>query len=261
MSVVAALVATVAFLLAWPPPARLRGVTGGVRSAGVSRALPLLATGAAAALLVHLVHGTRLVAALVGLVVAVGIQRLVVRARRARAAERLADLLLIACEGIAADLRAGQSPEDALARAADHWPDLATAATAATLGGDVPAALRDLATRPGAGALRLVAAAWQVSHRSGSGLAAALAQVVETLRERRRTSRMVASELASARATAHLMAALPVGVLALANGVGGDPVGFLLDTPVGLGCLALGAALVLAGLFWLQHISDGVLAR
>lgn len=258
MSLVAGLLVGLTLLLARPAAVHVRPPA---RTLTTAPWLPLLLTAVAAALLSQVVHGTRLVAGLIALFAAVAVHRLVVRARQTHAADRLADLVVGALDGIAADLRAGQTPEAALDRAAGEWRPLGSAASAARLGGDVPGVLRDLAAQPGAESLRTVAAAWQVSHRSGSGLAAALGQTVRSLREQRRTSRMVASELASARATAHIMAALPVGVLMLGSGVGGDPIGFLLDTTVGLGCLALGAALALTGLFWLQHISDGVQGR
>ena len=69
------------------------------------------------------------------------------------------------------------------------------------------------------------------------------------------------SARAAAQATARLLAALPVGVLLLGNGLGGDPVGFLLDTPPGLVCLCAGLALEYAGLCWLAHIADQVTGR
>lgn len=255
MSVLAAGAAGLALWLALPPHTRLD------RGLRMHRMAWPLASALAALLLVHTLRGTRLALGLIGLGVALGVQHLVARARQAREADRLAGLVLGVCEGMAADLAAGQTPEAALARAAAEWPPLAAAATAARLGGDVPGVLHGLAGNRGAEGLRAVAAAWQVAQRAGSGLTPALREVVVGLRERRRTSKTVASELASARATAHLMALLPVGVLLLGTGVGGDPVGFLLGTTPGLCCLGLGAALALAGLFWLQHISDGVLGQ
>ena len=219
-----------------------------------------LAIGAAAAvgLLAQWVSGPRLVLVVIALGGAFGVAHLVRQQRAAARADRVAGLLIGVCDGMAADLAAGQTPEAALTRAAGEWPPLVGAASAAGMGGDVVAVLRTLAELPGADCLRAVAAAWQVSHRSGSGLASALADTVRLLRERRRTTQLVSSELASARATAHLMAVLPFGVLALGSGVGGDPIGFLLDTPAGLGCLGFGVLLTLTGLVWLQQISVGV---
>jgi tight adherence protein B len=134
-------------------------------------------------------------------------------------------------------------------------------AVAARLGADVPAALRTLARRPGAAEACVVAAAWQVAHRSGAGLAGALDTAARHLRDERATARVVATELAAARATARLLAALPAAVLLLANGLGGNPVRFLIDTPPGLVCLGAGLGLEYAGLFWLGRIADHVLRR
>jgi tight adherence protein B len=71
----------------------------------------------------------------------------------------------------------------------------------------------------------------------------------------------VAAELAAAHATARMLAVLPIGVLLLGSGIGGDPVGFLLGSTAGLVCLALGLGLSFAGLTWLERIADGVLGR
>ena len=100
-----------------------------------------------------------------------------------------------------------------------------------------------------------------VAHRTGAGLALAIQRAAESIRGERRTARLVAAELSSARATAKMLAVLPLGVLLLGSGIGGDPVGFLVGTPVGLGCLATGLALSLAGMRWLDRIADGVLGR
>ena len=156
------------------------------------------------------------------------------------------------------ELRAGQPPLAALARAAEVWPELAPVVSAARLGADVPAALRARARLPGAEGLTELAAAWQVSQRSGAALTRALGQVVESARARRLASHLVRSELASARATARLVALLPVGTLAMSAGIGGDPWAFLTAHPVGLACLAAGTALVFAGLAWIDRIAGAV---
>ena len=107
----------------------------------------------------------------------------------------------------------------------------------------------------------MVAAAWQVGHSTGAGLARALAMASERLRDDRATARVVATEMAAATATARLLAALPVAVVLLGNGLGGDPLGFLLRTTPGLVCLSLGLALEYAGLAWLARIADQVTGR
>lgn len=194
-------------------------------------------------------------------VVALGVGRLVRRRAASRAAEQRSDRVLALCEGMASDLAAGQPPLLSLDRAAAEWPDFAPVAVAGHMGADVPAVLRELAERPGARQLRTLGATWQVAHDTGSGLAGAIAQAAEAIRSDRRTVRLVASELAAAHATARMLAVLPLGVLLLGSGIGGDPIGFLTGSTPGLMCLALGLGLSFAGLWWLERIADRVLAR
>jgi tight adherence protein B len=208
-----------------------------------------------------LLDGRRTVLALVAVAVAAAAGRERERRRRTAEAEGRADQVLEICEGLASDLRAGQPPTTALETAAADWPELAPVVAAAALGADVPAALRQLATRPGAGQVRVVAAAWQVAHRSGAGLAGALTMAAERLRDDRATTRVVATEMAAAEATARLLAALPLAVLMLGSGLGGDPFGFLLGSTPGLVCLGSGLGLEYAGLVWLGRIADRVVGR
>jgi tight adherence protein B len=179
--------------------------------------------------------------------------------RRETAADQAA--VLEVCDLLAAELAAGRPPGAALAAAAERWPPLVAAVEAARLGADVPDALRRLAgERRGAADLDRVAGAWQVAERSGHGLAAALERTADGLRARRRTRRMVDSELASARATARLVACLPLAVLLMGSGAGSDPWSFLLATPVGWLCLGGGLGLVGLGLWWIERLADAAAA-
>jgi tight adherence protein B len=122
----------------------------------------------------------------------------------------------------------------------------------------VPAALALAARAPGAGGLRLLAGAWSVSQRTGSGLAGGARRVAEVCRLDQSTRRAVAGELSSARATARLVAGLPVPALLMGSGSGADPWRFLIATPYGLACLAAGLAIGFVGLWWIEMLAHAV---
>jgi tight adherence protein B len=223
--------------------ASLRGMA--VVAAGV---VPLLAVSAPRVAALALVA--------LGVLAAAG---LLVRRRRSRHAARLvAERVLETCELLAAELASGQPPGPSLGRAALSWPPLRPVAEADELGGDVPDALRRVATLPGAGDLRLVAAAWAVSSRSGQGLADSVRRCAQGLRNAHRAQRIVEGELASARATARLVGALPALALLMGSGAGGSPLAFLLGHPLGLACLAGGLLFGFAGLWWIEVIAGDV---
>ena len=247
MTVVAVVCAALAVLLLVRPPARL--------APSRRPRLVVLAPLAVLPLLLPRFGALVVVLGLAGL----GGVALWRRRSRRRAAARVSADVLETCELLAGELAAGRPPGDALARAADAWPPLAPVAESFRVGADVPSALRALGGRlDGAADLRVVAAAWQVAHRTGEGLASAVDRVAESLRAEAATRRLVEGELASARATARLVAGLPVLALVMGSGAGGDPWGFLLGHPAGLACLAGGLAFGLAGLWWIEAIAAGV---
>lgn len=187
-------------------------------------------------------------------------------AGRRRAADRAAERrqAVEACSALASELRVGRPPAAALTVAADlaRGPSrslLRAAAAAAQFGGDVPAAL----TMPGPTGiaatavpevLRSLAACWEVCATSGSGLAVAVDRLEDGLRADLDRRRAVAAELAGPRATAGMLAVLPVAGLLLASGLGADPAGVLLETPLGLVCLTVGLLLDGLGVLWTHRL-------
>ncbi|MDN5744321.1 MAG: type II secretion system F family protein, partial [Nocardioidaceae bacterium] len=224
-----------------------RARVGATAFAGLGAFSGLLLIGTGSARLVAL--------ALILTAVAGAAVRLLAARQATRRAEERRRRVVELCDGLRAELAAGQSADAALDRAAHDWPLVAPAARVAAAGGDVPSALRELAVTPGAGALRIVAAAWLVAHRTGHGLADVLGRVGEDLRSSEQTRRVVLSELSSARATARLLAVLPALALAMGAGAGAAPWSFLLGTPAGLACLAGGVGLALAGLAWVEALA------
>ncbi|MEU6346005.1 type II secretion system F family protein [Streptomyces sp. NPDC046977] len=186
------------------------------------------------------------------------------RGRESRAvAEERATAVGALCAAVAGDLRAGLAPQGALAGTLlrEGWPGrpaLADAAlpllAAARFGGDVPGALRTAARLDGAQGLAGVAACWQVAVDGGAGLADGLDRIAAALRSERDQREDLRAQLAAPRSTVLMLALLPLFGLVLGTGLGADPVGTLLRTPFGLGCLASGGVLEWAGLAWTARI-------
>lgn len=99
-----------------------------------------------------------------------------------------------------------------------------------------------------------VAAAWTVAEHSGAPLSPALRGAATALRDRAETARDVRTALAGPRATARLMAWLPLVGVAMAYLIGVDVVGALLAGPLGWGVAAAGATLTAAGRAWTARL-------
>lgn len=179
-------------------------------------------------------------------------RRFLSRRHRARLRATLRDALA----EVVADVRAGQPPERALARAlADRDDTVAPQTLAATRwGGDVSEALREDARGSASAILASAAACWSVAATQGAGLADALDRLVAQDRRAEEVRRQLEAHLAAPRATARMLALLPALGLLLGIAVGGDPLGWLLGTPLGVACLVLGLLLVVAGLTWASRI-------
>ncbi|RSN64011.1 hypothetical protein DMH12_04350 [Streptomyces sp. WAC 04229] len=180
-------------------------------------------------------------------------------ARRAR--ERRQDAVLALCGALAGEVRAGRQPGEALLYAERDSGGLGTAQAAvlaaARFGGDVPAALAAAARQPGAEGLRGLAACWRVAVDQGAGLAAGLDRLEGALRAERDQRADLRAQLAGARATAVMLAGLPVLGLLLGVALGSDPLHVLLHTGAGLGCLLGGGLLEGLGVWWVTRIVRG----
>lgn len=250
----AALCAALAVTLALPARTRV-----GVRRVGAGGAAALVGGGVTLAAALAGVADARALALAVLLGATTTAALHWRRGRRdAARAERDRDRMAEFCEVLAAEVASGLPPAAALVRTTGEFEELSELATAARLDADLPQAMRRMAGRAGWEDLRLVAATWQVSRRSGSALAPALETLGRTVRERRAVARVVVAELAGAYATARLMLGLPVVMLLMGSSLGGDPTHFLLRTWPGLVCLAAGLAALAAGMSWLARIERSV---
>ncbi len=178
-----------------------------------------------------------------------------VAGRRGAEADRRAAVVDL-CAALAAELRAGRQPDEALAHAARYISPVAPRAVAAAATGfDAVGGLIEDAALPGADGLRGVAACLEVAAGAGAGLADAIERVHAAIRAEQEQRDRIAAELAGPRATARLLAGLPVVGLAIGHAIGADPVGVLLGTTWGLAVLAAGLALNGLGLWWVSALA------
>jgi len=118
-------------------------------------------------------------------------------------------------------------------------------------------ALRSAAVvgKSAASVARKVGAAVQLAEASGAPLADVLDRLDSHLRAVDRARALAAAQAAGARASAMLLAAMPVAGLGLGFVVGTDPLGVLLHSPLGGACLIAAVVLQLAGVAWSTRLS------
>lgn len=176
------------------------------------------------------------------------------RGRRAAAARRTAELEWL--DALTAELVAGSDPASALASVVASDSVCPRARAAARTGGDVARALvADGAASP---ALRSAAACWEVAAGSGAGLAASLAVLADAARDDERVRAELEAGVAEPRATALVLALLPVVGIALGAGLGAQPLAWLLGAPLGRVVLLVGLALEAAGAVWAWRIATSL---
>ena len=169
------------------------------------------------------------------------------RSGRAMSADELAWV-----EALVAELWAGRDPDAALVVASSATSAFPEVAAVARAGGDVVAALRVSAR---SALSRGVAACWEVAHGSGTGLAASLTVLADAARDTERVRNELRAGVAEPRATAIVLATLPLLGVALGTALGAEPVPWLLGSAPGRVVLAAGLALEVVGAWWSWRIT------
>jgi tight adherence protein B len=195
------------------------------------------------------------VLATAALLVTMTATRLIAQYRRRRSALRARADVAHACTVLASYLRVGQVPSAALAIAAADCEVLREGHRVHTLGGDLVAVWRQQAGQPGHEGLLELARAWQVSVETGAPMSSTLDQVAASLSADQSLMGVVNGELAAARATSKVMAALPLCGIGIGYLLGGDPARWLLAGPAGWACLLAGVLLGCAGVLWIEALA------
>jgi tight adherence protein B len=129
------------------------------------------------------------------------------------------------------------------------------------LGADVAAGLR---SADGLSALPAqwdrLAVCWQLAAQHGLGISVLMRAAQRDIVARQRFSTRVTAKLAGARATATILAALPVLGVLLGQLIDAQPLRFLLGGHAGGWLLVIGTTLACGGLLWSDRITDGVMA-
>ncbi len=178
--------------------------------------------------------------------------------RRRREAARRRTSVIELCDSLAVELAAGRPAATALAYAAGvlSIPGLAPIVEAARNGDDVPAAFVRASTAEGCEGLRLLAGCWRIGMDRGGMLAAVIEGLAEALRDEQSQREEITLQLAGPRATARLLAGLPILGLGMAATLGANPLTFLLTTLPGLACVILGVGLDALGLWWTAKLAE-----
>jgi tight adherence protein B len=199
--------------------------------------------------------------------VAVVTATLALRRRASREAARRA-CESAALEGalgvLVGELRVGAHPVVAFESAASDVQgavatSLRAVAARARLGADVAAGLRSVGAGSSMpGHRERFSVCWHLAQTQGLAIVALVRAAQRDIVERERFASAVAASMEGARATAVILAGLPVLGVGLGQLIGAQPVRFLLSGGVGGWLLMIGVTLACAGLWWSDRITGRV---
>jgi tight adherence protein B len=196
-----------------------------------------------------------------GAVLTTVIYRILKHGRRNKALRAATEALSNGLGGVIDELRAGAHPAAAAEGAAQDTPApaaevLKAAAATARLGGDVERTLRELRQPLLKSAVDQLARAWRVSAEHGVALADVLDATRRDLDQRAAFARQVHARMAGPRASAAVLAGLPVFGVLLGELSGARPLHVLVGTTAGQVLLVLGAVFLAGGLWWTRRITE-----
>ena len=236
-----------------------RWMTAASLNCAEAGAYKVWAASAALGALAGLVAGSAAVA-LVGFVAGALGPPLLLAALRSRGERVVLDSLPGFLERVAQGLRADVSSLAAIAEAHRETrpplrEELAVVLGDVQSGRPLPAALERWRRRRSHPDVGLAVAALSIGAAAGGRRAQAIDGVAATLRAGRNTRSELAALSLQGKASALIIALLPLGFLLLDSLIGGSTLGFLLGSSLGLVCLGAGILLDAAAFFWMYRIT------
>ncbi|MBY0441887.1 MAG: type II secretion system F family protein [Mycobacteriaceae bacterium] len=184
------------------------------------------------------------------------------RRRRHRSGIAESRTLETALDVLVGELQVGAHPVHAFCTAADEAGEpvgtsFHAVAARARLGADVSTGLRTVAASSAHPAQwHRLAVCWQLASDHGLAMATLMRAAQRDIVERQRFSGRVAAATAGARATATILAGLPLLGILLGQLIGANPLRFLLNEHTGGWLLLVGVTLACGGLLWCDRITD-----
>lgn len=160
-------------------------------------------------------------------------------------------------------LHGGANQVAALTFAISRAPDFAFANTKQALAAkvDLVAALHEDSVRNKFPMLKSCADLLELSSSSGSSINNSLTQIAEKLMARQNQEQLIATELASTKATVFVLAGLPIIGASMGLLLGADSISWLFGSPPGRVCLVFGLGLELGGWLWVKRLLKRALAE
>ena len=258
---VSAVMLALAVLAAPAPPRRRLALPASKRGISGRRWAPL-----AAACLPVFAVAVQPALALASLIAATAIAARIRRRGRERRRRVEGQMLAGALEVVVGELKVGAHPLSAFAIAGAEdggrvGRSLRAVATRAQMGADVAEGLRLVAADSAVAAYwNRLAVFWQLAAEHGLAMSDLMRAAHRDIVDRQRFADRMRASLAGARATAAILAALPVVGVLLGQLIGAQPLRFLLGGGAGGALLVIGVGLICAGLVWADRIVDRLVA-